>query len=69
MFNIIGINTFEGKPENPINSVVIQVDGVDTLIFIPHDLEPNKVYLSEINTEEGFAKLTEIVNAIINEGV
>ena len=69
MYNIIGINTVDGDAEKPINSVVVDSDGVHTLIFIPYESEGKTLYLSEINTEEGSTKLTQIVNAIINTGV
>jgi hypothetical protein len=69
VYNIIGINTVDGDAEKPINSVVVDLDGVHTLIFIPYESEGKTLYLSEINTEEGSTKLTQIVNVILIEGV
>ena len=69
MYNIIGINTVDGDTEKPINSVVVDIDGVHTLIFMPYEEDNSRFYLADINTDEGSLALTKIVNDIINTGV
>jgi hypothetical protein len=69
VYNIIGINTVDGDTEKPINSVVVDIDGVHTLIFMPYEEDNSRFYLADINTDEGSLALTKIVNDIINTGV